>query len=309
MLPGGYAPWAEKVSVPTLVAVGDHDLHGAEEAVPSLPNASRVDVYTLPDSWHCHHVANTRERLWNYTADWRTSSWKRRTEPRLRVAITQARRTMANRLFSADSHCVITTDQVKGNLASKYHAAWDAGMAKFDARRDELAGTISYLNYRADLFVVDYFEGRDGVGVYGNAVYIAESVWLLSSSLALAAYARVGGLDGPAAAALTTRIIRHTTAAVGVVCVALFVVAGPLVDLLFGDEFAGMVAPLRILLPGTLVYGAAAGSPASTPTSAGNRGSPPRSRASRSPSTSPSPSRWCRSWASRAPPSPPPSRT
>jgi len=42
------------------------------------------------------------------------------------------------RLFSADSHCVITTDQVKQNLAAKYHAAWDAGMAKFDVERDRL---------------------------------------------------------------------------------------------------------------------------------------------------------------------------
>jgi predicted TIM-barrel fold metal-dependent hydrolase len=42
------------------------------------------------------------------------------------------------RLFSADSHCVITTDHVKKNLASKFHEAWDAGMAKFDAHRDVL---------------------------------------------------------------------------------------------------------------------------------------------------------------------------
>ena len=42
------------------------------------------------------------------------------------------------RLFSADSHCVITTEQVEKNLASKYHDAWDAGMTKFDAKRDEL---------------------------------------------------------------------------------------------------------------------------------------------------------------------------
>ena len=44
------------------------------------------------------------------------------------------------RLFSADSHCVITTEQVKANLASKYHDAWDAGMAKYDAIRGELMG-------------------------------------------------------------------------------------------------------------------------------------------------------------------------
>jgi len=42
------------------------------------------------------------------------------------------------RLFSADSHCVITTEQVKKNLASKYHTAWDDGMAKYDAHRDAL---------------------------------------------------------------------------------------------------------------------------------------------------------------------------
>jgi len=41
------------------------------------------------------------------------------------------------RLFSADSHCVITTDQVKQNLATKYHAAWDAGMAEFDRMGEE----------------------------------------------------------------------------------------------------------------------------------------------------------------------------
>ncbi len=42
------------------------------------------------------------------------------------------------RLFSADSPCVITTEQVKKNLASRHHAAWHDGMSKFDARRDEL---------------------------------------------------------------------------------------------------------------------------------------------------------------------------
>ena len=45
--------------------------------------------------------------------------------------------TETRRLFSADSHCVITTEQVKQNLASKFHDAWDQGMAKFDALRME----------------------------------------------------------------------------------------------------------------------------------------------------------------------------
>ena len=43
--------------------------------------------------------------------------------------------TQGRRLFSADSHCVITSDAVKNNLASKYHGAWDEGMAKHEAQQ------------------------------------------------------------------------------------------------------------------------------------------------------------------------------
>lgn len=45
--------------------------------------------------------------------------------------------TTDQRLFSADSHCVITSDQVKQNLATKFHDAWDEGMAKYDKKREE----------------------------------------------------------------------------------------------------------------------------------------------------------------------------
>lgn len=121
-----------------------------------------------------------------------------------------------------------------------------------------LAATVSYLNYRADLFVVEYFEGREGVGVYGNAVYVAEAVWNLSGALALAAYARIGSVDREAAGLLTARVMRHTLLVLGGVCLALFAVAGLIVDIVFPEEFGGMVTPIRILLPGTLIFGLAA---------------------------------------------------
>lgn len=121
-----------------------------------------------------------------------------------------------------------------------------------------LAATVSYLNYRADLFVVEHFEGRAGVGVYGNAVYVAEALWNLSGALALAAYARVGSLDREAAARLTARVMRHTLLILGIVGAGLFALAGPVVDVVFPAEFRGMVTPIRILLPGTLIFGLAA---------------------------------------------------
>jgi len=117
---------------------------------------------------------------------------------------------------------------------------------------------VSYLNYRADTFVVEHFEGKSGVAIYSGAVYIAESVWQFSGSLALATYARIGALDRHAAAELTTRVMRHTLVILGAVCAILFVGANVIVDTFFNKEFAGMATALRILLPGTLLYGLAA---------------------------------------------------
>jgi predicted TIM-barrel fold metal-dependent hydrolase len=74
---------------------------------------------------------------------------------------------MPRRLFSADSHCVILSDQVKKNLATQFHADWDAGMAKFDAQRGramngqrlEAARHPGYFDSRARLAAMD----ADGV--------------------------------------------------------------------------------------------------------------------------------------------------
>jgi len=70
MIPGGYAPYAEKIDVPVFVAYGDHDLGRANNAPPTLPHAPEVLAYTLHDSWHCHNVANSRRELWERTGSW-----------------------------------------------------------------------------------------------------------------------------------------------------------------------------------------------------------------------------------------------
>jgi O-antigen/teichoic acid export membrane protein len=135
----------------------------------------------------------------------------------------------------------------------------DPAMARVIGRFAFLAGLasgISYLNYRADVFVVDHFEGEEGVGTYNLAVYLAESVWQVSGSLALATYARVGSLSRPEAVALTTRVMRHTVVMLLLICGLLFAVAGAIQDLLFPD-YGGMETALRYLLPGVLVYGLA----------------------------------------------------
>jgi alpha-beta hydrolase superfamily lysophospholipase len=70
MIPGAFAPEAQAIRVPVFLAVGDHDLHRADHASGEFPGAPEVVAYTLPDCWHCHNVANSRERLWARIARW-----------------------------------------------------------------------------------------------------------------------------------------------------------------------------------------------------------------------------------------------
>ena len=116
-----------------------------------------------------------------------------------------------------------------------------------------IASGISYLNYRADVVLVDAFEGRDAVGTYSLAVYIAESVWQVSGSLALATYARLGGSTREEAVALTTRVMRHTVVLLAGLCLVLFAAADLIERILFAD-YEGMASALRLVLPGVLAY-------------------------------------------------------
>ena len=116
-----------------------------------------------------------------------------------------------------------------------------------------VASGISYLNYRADLFIVDHFKGKEAVGTYSLAVYLAESIWQVSGSLTLATYARLGGSTRHEAVQLTTRVMRHTLLLLAGLCIVLFASADVIQNLLFPKQ-DGMAMALRILLPGVLLY-------------------------------------------------------
>jgi O-antigen/teichoic acid export membrane protein len=116
-----------------------------------------------------------------------------------------------------------------------------------------IASSISYLNYRADVLLVDWFEGREQVATYSLALYLAESVWQVSGSLALATYARLGGATRAEAVALTTRVMRHSMVLLLGLCAILFLAADVIEGILFND-YEGMAMALRLVLPGVLLY-------------------------------------------------------
>jgi O-antigen/teichoic acid export membrane protein len=120
-----------------------------------------------------------------------------------------------------------------------------------------LTNLIGLLNYKADLFLVEHFLGRSSTGVYSVAVMIAELLWLVSSSVTQAAYARIGTSDGSDASRVTVRVVHASLLALVALAPAVWVMAALLLPLLLGPDYAAVLPVLAWLLPGVLAYGAA----------------------------------------------------
>ena len=116
---------------------------------------------------------------------------------------------------------------------------------------------VSLANYRVSLFLVERSQGLAATGVYSVAVQVAELLWLLSSSVTLSAYHRIGSGTAQEAARTTLHAVRvnvMTTLAVAPLLLALAHWALPWA---LGPAYAPALKPLALLLPGVAGYAAA----------------------------------------------------
>jgi pimeloyl-ACP methyl ester carboxylesterase len=71
MIPGSLEPEMSGITVPVLVAVGEHDIVGpTDRLAEDLPAAQPVTVAVIPGASHNHNVAPTRRLVWDAFADW-----------------------------------------------------------------------------------------------------------------------------------------------------------------------------------------------------------------------------------------------
>lgn len=120
-----------------------------------------------------------------------------------------------------------------------------------------LTNLIGLLNYKADLFFVEHFLGRESTGVYSVAVMVAELLWLVSSSVTQAAYSRIGTHDGADASRITLRVVHASLLSLILLAPAVWLAAALTLPRLLGVEYAASLPVLGWLLPGVVAYGAA----------------------------------------------------
>ncbi len=126
------------------------------------------------------------------------------------------------------------------------------------------SNVLSFLNYRADMFILNAYAGEADVGRYSIAVSFTTAVWLLPRALSTLVVPRVALLSSAKGdeteahrAMVETKSIRHTTLLVLASSAFLAAALVVIVVLLYGPNFRPAIVLGLILLPGTALLGIA----------------------------------------------------
>ncbi|MBC5809221.1 MAG: polysaccharide biosynthesis C-terminal domain-containing protein [Candidatus Eremiobacter antarcticus] len=122
--------------------------------------------------------------------------------------------------------------------------------------RSSLTGALSFMNSRVDSLIVIGLIGISGFGIYSMATGIAEVLYMISQALGTSIARSIGVSDFHTSALITAKAIRLNTIVVGLVSALLFAFAPFLIDKVYGRLFDPAAAPLRILLPGLVIFSA-----------------------------------------------------
>jgi O-antigen/teichoic acid export membrane protein len=122
-----------------------------------------------------------------------------------------------------------------------------------------LSNILAFVNYRADIFLVNFLVNPAAAGLYVVAVQLVERLWLLSYAVSTVLLPRLSELSrDEQQRRLVTPIICR-----GVINVTLFgaVVLGffsyQIVSILFGDDYVDAFEPMLFLLPGIVALSGA----------------------------------------------------
>lgn len=116
-----------------------------------------------------------------------------------------------------------------------------------------LGNLFSFLNYRADLLLVNYYLGPTEVGYYSIGVLIVEQLCLISSSASLVIFPRVAAEDdGKSRKEFTPLVARLVFLITFMISIILYSASRLLVTILYSELYLPAVRPLQILLPGII---------------------------------------------------------
>jgi O-antigen/teichoic acid export membrane protein len=125
--------------------------------------------------------------------------------------------------------------------------------------KSNLSNILAFVNYKADIFLVNFFMNPLSAGIYVIAVTLAEKLWLISSAVCTVLLPRLSELssDEEKRKKLTPLVSRIVIAITLLAATVLALISQPFVLIIFGSQYIQSVMPLLVLLPGIVILAVA----------------------------------------------------
>ncbi|MBI5744901.1 MAG: oligosaccharide flippase family protein [Elusimicrobia bacterium] len=118
-----------------------------------------------------------------------------------------------------------------------------------------VGSVIQLLNYRLDIFLINFFMTPVNVGIYSVSVMIAETIWYIPNAVGYVLFPKISASDARTADRITPQVSRITLALTIAAGAGLLLLAPHLIGFLFGEQFSGAAAPAAMLIPGVIALG------------------------------------------------------
>jgi len=115
-----------------------------------------------------------------------------------------------------------------------------------------IGNVVQFLNYRLDMFLINFLIGVTQVGFYSIAVVFAEMMWFIPNTIQTILFPKVSSSMKKEATEITSIICRHTVFLTSVVAIFSALIAKSLISIVYTPAYLPSVKPLLILLPGVV---------------------------------------------------------
>lgn len=117
----------------------------------------------------------------------------------------------------------------------------------------QLANITQFFNYRMLYYLIDEFFGRAFLGVYSNALALAESIWMVSKSISTVQFSRiVNSANDDEARSITAKYVPISALVSFVGIVVLLLIPGSFFSSLFGRDFSEVSGLMPWISPAIL---------------------------------------------------------
>ena len=114
---------------------------------------------------------------------------------------------------------------------------------------------MQFISLRISYYFLLKYAGEANVGVYSNGVSLAESIWLVSNSMAMVQYARIANNENKNEnQELTLKLTKASIIFCILGIIPLLVLPTEFYEWLFGKEFSEVKTVIYILAPGIVIY-------------------------------------------------------